>query len=352
MVLGGLAQTQADRPSGQLLTCGLLEDGSPFLLTDETLWVFDGLNWGLSPLAAAWGSELPVDAIHLWDEDLGDTFYFAVQSELLYWAEGLLYSLDVEGLPTSNARLSLGHVTLEGEERGPGVWVAAAGWVYALTQHEGSFSAYVLAEDLHPTDAVAFGDDRFAMAAGGDVFLHTAEGMRHLQLPEPVTALWGRTNFENLFLGTDRPKWWLRSDGRLVQLMNLPAEGSWNLDATGQLVLARNDGLQRHHLQPHARWRGLTPDAVLKDGRYVALSYGGWGLVETLEVTLNDVPFQLDLDDGVSLVLAQPDPSNWATDSSGAPLVSPDQLFDGAQTLKARILFEDGVEVSADCPLS
>ncbi len=342
----GLSETQTDAPAGALIHCATLEDGAPILFTTETIWIFDGLFWDVSPLAAVLDDRVLHEVAHLWRADVGDAFFFAFETGLYYWADGMFYEVEVGDVPSDQARLRSGHIRVEGEDRGMGVWVSAGDWVYALTYDDDDFTAYILVDDFSPDAITTFGDHGLAMVHEGNLLIHDGDTRMHYALPDALTSVWGHNGKMDLFMGDDVPSWWLREDGLLLQLLNLSSDGQWMLDAVGHLVLSRNDGLFRQHLVPYARWLGLEQDAVLQDEAYVALTFGGWGLPTEVEVTLNEVPFALDSSDGVALVLAQPNPDNWQTDNDGNPLISPTQLFDGEQTLRARIVFEDESEVT------
>ena len=342
----GLAESQSQAPAGELVHCATLEDGAPIIFTTETIWIFDGLVWDVSPLASVLESRVISEVAHVWRSDMGDAFFFAFEAGLYYWAEGMFYEVAIEDVPSGQARLRSGNIRVEGEDRGAGIWVSAEDWVYALTYHDDGFMAYILVDDFSPDALTAFGDHGLALIHEGNLLIHDGDTRLQYVLPEPLTTVWGHGGEMDLFLGNDVPSWWLREDGLLLQLLNLPSDGEWMRDTTGHLALSRNDGLFRHHLEPYARWLGVAPNSVLEDDAYVRLSFGGWGLPSEVEVTLNEVSFNLDDTDGVALILAQPNPDNWQTDDDGNPLITPAQLFDGEQTLHARIVFEDDTEVS------
>ena len=174
---------------------------------------------------------------HIWNVNLGDTFFLAFDSGLFYWADGIFYEVEIQDLPTAHARLSAGQIRIDGEARGAGVWVASSHWVYALTFEGEDLNAYILADNFTPDDLTAYGEHHFAMVAQGDLWIHDGANRFRYQLPEEVLRVWGNNGTHELFMGGQEPVWWLREDNNLVQILNVPLDGAWFLDPKGQLIV-------------------------------------------------------------------------------------------------------------------
>jgi hypothetical protein len=343
----GLSERHHTSPNGALVDCVTLEDGTPMLITTETIWLFNGLDWIVSPLAEVLDDRILMDVAHLWREDIGDTLFFAFDSVLTYWAESTVYDVEVEGLPTTAASLSAGPIQIESTLRGNGVWVHSGSWVYALTPEGHGFEAYLLNDSGDVTQMAAFGEHHFAMAMDGLLYVHDGVQRQTYLLPENVTQVWGIPGQADLFMGENHPEWWFRPDGNLVQFLNMPSQGSWTLDPSGDFIVERTDGISRQHRNPYLRWRGLEENTALQDNAYVSLVYGGWGLVSELQITHNGQDIELDLDEGVLLNLAPANAANWVLDDNGEAVNRPEQLFDGQHILTASIQFEDDIEIEA-----
>ena len=343
----GLGERRFDVPGGDLKGCVTLEDGTPMLITSESILLFDGFDWVLSPLSVILDGEVLNDTTHLWRSDAGDTFFFAFESGLSYWESGTIYDIDIPSLATQNASLRVGTIAIDGVEKGDGVWVASEDWVYALSPQGTSFDAYVLHGGGAIEEMAAYGAHHFAMVIDGDIHVHDGDERIVYRLPSAVTHVWGHPGRSDLLAGSSKPEWWIRPDGNLIQLTNLSSAGTWYLDTQGVMISERSDGLTRHHLVPFVRWRGIEPGDTLQDNAYISLTYGGWGLMSSLTVTHNDNPVGLDMDNGLMLQLAGTDSENWILDDEQTPLNNPQQLFDGEHALHAEVVFEDDALVEA-----
>ena len=341
----GLSERHHTPPSGSLLACVALEDGTPMLITTETIWLFDGLDWLVSPLAETLQERVLLDVAHLWREDLGDTLFFAFESSLAYWAQSTVYDVEVEGLPTTGASLSTGPVQIESTLRGEGVWVNSGSWVYALTPEGNGFEAYLLNSAGNISGMAAFGDHHLAMVMEGLLHVHDGVQRQTFRLPEDITEVWGIPGRTDLFMGENHPEWWMRPDGNLIQFLNMPSQGQWSLDAQGDFIVERSDGLMRQHRGPYLRWRGVDANSTLRDNAYVSLVYGGWGLVTEMQITHNGQDIELDLDEGLLLNLAPGNAANWILNDDGEAINRPEQLFDGQHILTAWLRFEDDTEI-------
>ena len=234
----GLGERRFDVPGGDLKGCVTLEDGTPMLITSESILLFDGFDWVLSPLSVILDGEVLNDTTHLWRSDAGDTFFFAFESGLSYWESGTIYDIDIPSLATQNASLRVGTIAIDGVEKGDGVWVASEDWVYALSPQGTSFDAYVLHGGGAIEEMAAYGAHHFAMVIDGDIHVHDGDERIVYRLPSAVTHVWGHPGRSDLLAGSSKPEWWIRPDGNLIQLTNLSSAGTWYLDTQGVMTRA------------------------------------------------------------------------------------------------------------------
>ena len=260
-----------------------LSDGTALVAAGAALYRLSAGVLGATPLSDALGGAVITD---LASPD-GATLWVATEAGLWRWRDALLAAVAPPGLPVAGARVVCG-APVGGR---PGVWIAAAGQVYALTDGDAGLEAWPEQPNL---TAVALGADAsgalWVVDDVGDVQRRTPDAIwSAVALPEPVGALAARAESAHVWLFGVGGRVFHAVGDTLSEVTNAPGGAGLTAAASpdGSVLLAGGSGVTQVAPGRVLALLGANPGTVLWEVTAVTLRASEPDAVSLIDVRLD-----------------------------------------------------------------
>ena len=298
-----------------------LSDSSLLLLGSEGLYALQSEVLVVSPLQDALGN-LGVEELLASEGESGDDLWLLAPDGTHIWSEGLLYTVEPEGLELPAERSAWG-APVDGKKA---LWMASRGALYSVRFDDGLVAAQLHRTSTNITAMAVDGYETLWLAADGDLFRRWPD---------------------------DRWDWFTAP---FVPTRMASVAGS------GDLWLETSDGLWHHStdiFRPIEGTEGATLLGVDGAGRAIARTAAGLvrisegrpllfiGLTEGQELELDTTVRLLPAyPEGVISINATLDEQEIALDEDLSFLLQPLELSDGAHELAAAVVYDNEEEAS------